>query len=53
MCRDFAVPAIIGAVATPVFYYMFRFIDNEEYEVKKQEHGTSNQADGKGSQQAA
>jgi hypothetical protein len=29
--RIFGVPAILGAIVTPIFYYLFRHIDNEEY----------------------
>jgi hypothetical protein len=33
--RDFAAPTIIGAVSTAVFYYMYNYIDKEEYRLSK------------------
>jgi hypothetical protein len=29
--RDFGAPTIIGLVATGVFYWLFNYIDDEEY----------------------
>jgi hypothetical protein len=49
-CRDFAIPAIIGAIATPVFWYMFKFIDKEEYRAAKVDAEEFNRVHKKGVQ---
>jgi hypothetical protein len=49
--RDFAIPTIIGAIATPLFWYLFRFIDKEEYRAAKVDPEEFNRVHKKGHQQ--